>query len=112
MTEPRENATESDAPPLRRILLVAAVALGVGATAVVASSSLRKRPATSGQSTPRAPLELGQAEQSAFDDDGRGLQLRRQQRARLESYGWIDEKEGYVHIPIARACELELERRR
>lgn len=36
--------------------------------------------------------------------------LRREDNAYLTSYGWVDEREGLVHIPIDRAIELMAER--
>jgi hypothetical protein len=35
--------------------------------------------------------------------------LRAEERARLESYGWVDAARGEVHIPIERAMELLLQ---
>lgn len=39
-------------------------------------------------------------------------QLRADQQAKLNSYGWIDRQKGVVSIPIDRAMELELKRLR
>lgn len=36
--------------------------------------------------------------------------LRRAQQARLESFGWVDPGKGIVHLPIARAIDILLER--
>lgn len=36
--------------------------------------------------------------------------LRSEQLSRLESYGWLDEEGGVVHIPVERAMELLVER--
>jgi hypothetical protein len=36
--------------------------------------------------------------------------LRREENAHLNSYGWVDEREGLAHIPIDRAIELMAER--
>ena len=38
------------------------------------------------------------------------LQLRAEEQAALESYGWVDRKAGVVHIPIERAMQLLVER--
>ena len=32
--------------------------------------------------------------------------MRAQEEARLNSYGWIDEENGIVHIPIERAMDI------
>jgi hypothetical protein len=32
--------------------------------------------------------------------------MRQQETARLESYGWIDQERGVVHVPIERAIEM------
>ncbi len=37
-------------------------------------------------------------------------QLKNEQRSSLTSYGWIDKANGVVHIPIARAMALTVER--
>jgi hypothetical protein len=37
-------------------------------------------------------------------------QMRREESAYLTSYGWVDQREGLVHIPIDRAIELIAER--
>lgn len=57
------------------------------------------------------PLEAGQSkigivEQGLFDLAVRGQVEREKQRAVLNSYGWLDERAGIVHIPIDRAMEL------
>jgi hypothetical protein len=38
------------------------------------------------------------------------LRLRENESAELESYGWIDQKNGIVHIPIERAMDLTAQR--
>jgi hypothetical protein len=45
------------------------------------------------------------------EDERRELQdVRAPEDERLESYGWVDEKNGVVHIPIERAMQLTAER--
>lgn len=40
-------------------------------------------------------------------DPGRALKtLRQQEQSRLKSYGWIDQEQGIVHIPIERAMDM------
>jgi hypothetical protein len=38
------------------------------------------------------------------------LRLRENENAELDSYGWVDQKNGIVHIPIARAMDLVAQR--
>ena len=38
--------------------------------------------------------------------------LKESQRVRIDSYGWVDRKNGVVHIPVNRAIELMLQQAR
>ena len=38
------------------------------------------------------------------------LRLRENEKAELDSYGWVDQKNGIVHIPIDRAMDLIAQR--
>jgi hypothetical protein len=77
--------------------------------AVVTSSYLRMRqgerpavpiPAEIGRS------KIGLVEQQLFDQAVRGERDRAVREERLRSYGWVDRRQGIVHIPIERAMEL------
>jgi hypothetical protein len=65
---------------------------------------------------PATPFELQQASRLPplprlqVDPVEDLYQVRAQQRGALDSYGWVDRSQGIVHIPIARAMELILER--
>lgn len=65
---------------------------------------------------PRPPLSAGDAprlppEPRLQTTPVADLQrIRRDERARLETYGWIDRTAGTVHMPIDRAMQLLLER--
>jgi hypothetical protein len=44
-------------------------------------------------------------------DPGRALKtMRQQEESRLKSYGWIDQEQGIVHIPIERAMDMLVEK--
>ena len=44
-------------------------------------------------------------------DPGRALKtMRQQEESRLKSYGWIDQEQGIVHIPIERAMDILVEK--
>lgn len=44
------------------------------------------------------------------DPEGELTTMRREQAERLSSYGWVQQGEGTVHIPIDRAMDLLVER--
>ena len=49
--------------------------------------------------------EIGIVDQRMFELEGRAEQLRRAQRQRLGSYGWVDRDAGVIHIPISKAMD-------
>jgi hypothetical protein len=53
-----------------------------------------------------APRPMSRVEEEQFRVRYPRATLRDQQRAVLESYGWVDRARGVVHIPIARAMEM------
>lgn len=58
------------------------------------------------------PREIGAEtpiDTTAIEVDDEGLRIRAAQRARLESYGWVDRQAGIAHIPIDRAMDLVVE---
>lgn len=64
-----------------------------------------------GKGTPTAPILWSSSVPRLQVDPADELhRLRAQEDARLGSYGWVDRREGVVHIPIARALELMAER--
>jgi hypothetical protein len=50
--------------------------------------------------------KIGLVEQQLFDRAVRGERDRAVREERLRSYGWVDRRQGIVHIPIERAMEL------
>jgi len=57
-------------------------------------------PALAGQA------KIGIVEQRLFENANQGVAWKEQARRRLETYGWVDEAKGVVHIPIDRAMDL------
>jgi hypothetical protein len=57
---------------------------------------------------PRLPHDVAAIPEPRLQlDEAADLERRRQRElAHLDTYGWIDEKNGVVHIPITRAMEL------
>jgi hypothetical protein len=58
------------------------------------------------------PSDVEQFPQPRLETDERTeiFQFREKEEKRLDSYGWVDQKAGIVHIPIARAMQLVAER--
>lgn len=102
--------SEEDRIPSVPILLVGVGALVVFFLASFATLSFLRVKEGDRPLLP-VPQELGQSkiglvEQQLFESSTRG---RRDHEARLErlgSYGWVDRKQGVVHLPIERAMEL------
>jgi hypothetical protein len=55
---------------------------------------------------PPAPRTIGILEQSLILHTERGVELRRQQAAALEQWGWQDQDAGVARIPITTAIEI------
>jgi hypothetical protein len=53
--------------------------------------------------------KIGMVEQQLFDRSRRGALDRTAREERLRSYGWVDRREGVVHIPVDRAMQLVAE---
>lgn len=109
---------EEDRLPAWKILLASATALVVCAVMVVwAVSATRAREDAfrpSGVFMERwlGPRhEVAQVREDLFGEH-RGRSVLGQQRAVLESYGWVDRDRGVVRIPIQQAIDLVAEGRR
>lgn len=106
-------------PPVRseedRISTGTIVAVGVVSllvffvASVVAASYLRMRQGEH----PSLPIptevgrsKIGMVEQQMYNHAMRGERDRAARRERLRSYGWVDRRQGVVHIPVERAMEL------
>lgn len=49
--------------------------------------------------------EIGIVDQIHFDADDRLGKWRSRKQQRLETYGWVDRKQGLIHIPIEQAMK-------
>jgi hypothetical protein len=58
---------------------------------------------------PRHVASVGSIQQRPFERPAVGLELKAEQKRRLESYGWVDRNRGVVHLPIERAMDWSLE---
>ena len=104
---------EEDLVPTRKIVLVGVAALVVfflGSLAAAWGMQAMRR-----QVNPDGPIampteagkgKIGMVEQRLFENANQGVAWREQAHRRLESYGWVDEQKGIVHIPIERAMDL------
>ncbi len=98
-----------------RFVIWLTVSMAVGAAIVYGTYAFLEYRADVADATRRFPLAQGIAQEPSaprlqtqpFKDV---LQLKTEQRAVLNSYGWIDKTNGVVHIPIERAMALTLER--
>lgn len=52
------------------------------------------------------PREIARIDQTLIDIDEAAENERLRQREQLDTYGWVDEQQGLVRIPIERAFEL------
>lgn len=114
MSHPHDSGAhpraENDHVDSRSVLLVGFGALAVFILAGAATVTWVRH---SNAVTPQAalPPEVGQSkiglvEQQLFDGNLRGARDRVARLAQLEGHGWVDQKAGVLHIPIARAMEL------
>jgi hypothetical protein len=53
--------------------------------------------------------KIGMVEQQLFEKSRRGALDRAARQERLRTYGWVDRRQGVVHLPIDRAMELVVE---
>lgn len=114
-------AQEEDRVPGRRILIAMAVSLVLSALGVLCAWGLAVSepgvPRVSAPSDihPLVPLpaakDIEQARRELFAERPLGADLRAPKELRLQRYGWVDERAGVIHIPIARAMELYVQAR-
>ena len=101
---------ERDALAKRKVIAIALGSIGVLAIAVAASSwmldGFRAGRDIGPPAPSQAPMTLGTVEQGLFVGPPRGLDLRRDQRATLDRWGWVDRDAGLARIPIERAMDL------
>ncbi|HET9595961.1 MAG TPA: hypothetical protein VFP65_10290 [Anaeromyxobacteraceae bacterium] len=104
---------ELDLIPSGRIVWVGVVAMIVfvaGSLAAAWQMQVTRRvsnpegpvafPASAGQA------KIGIVEQRLFEHANQGVAWREQARRHLDSYGWVDQSKGVVHIPIDKAMDL------
>jgi hypothetical protein len=104
---------EEDRISSRRIVAVGIASLLLFFFASLAATRMmeRDRAALLPEGPPPAPREVGRAkigmvEQQPFERTRTGPEWKAEQRRRLDGYGWVDRKEGLVHIPVDRAMDL------
>ena len=92
------------------VIVVALVASGIGgAWLTIASgggSLTALAAAQQGGAAAPAPRSIEGLYQTLIERDDTTATLRRTDRRRLGTYGWVDRSRGVVHIPIARAMQL------
>jgi len=116
----RRHETSDHNP--RNVLIIAAsaaalIVLSLIAAAILSAVLIRHHPVQHMQplgilTAPNlAPLARFPGPDLTVDDDhNQMLSLRAAQETRLNSYGWVDRSNGIVHIPIACAMDLILQR--
>jgi hypothetical protein len=114
MTEhPSGVRSEEDRISTGTILLVGVASLVIfflgGLATVMFHDSVRA--ARPGPPVPRevGSSKIGMVEQQLFDWSRRGSLDRAAREERLRSYGWVDRRQGVVHLPIDRAMQLVAE---
>lgn len=110
MSAPFVVRQERDRLANRRLIATTLGSLGVFALAVAASGFLldgfREGRDLGPPAPSAAPTTLGTVEQGLLVGPPRGLDLRRDQRATLDRWGWVDRDAGIARIPIERAMDL------
>ncbi len=103
---------EEDLVPWGKVLLAVLTTLGIGAVLIVwdVSSSraheARLRPSGAFPERWLGPRHMvARVRQDLFGEQRR-VSFDAEQRALLESYGWVDPRRGAVRIPIDRAIEI------
>ncbi len=118
--EPSHNTEHLPPPPAQadeHVSTFKVVAVGVTALIVFGAAtywSARILRDTAGTLNPTrlspTPKEIGQPEigvvdQIPFDVTRAAERYRRNETARLNSYGWVDRQKGIIHVPIERAID-------
>lgn len=104
---------EEDRISSRKIVMVGVGALLVFFVASLGAIAAMKRQQARIIPDGPAPLpaELGQSkigvlEQRLFENSNQADVVNRVQRAKLESYGWVDPEQGIIRIPVEQGMEL------
>jgi hypothetical protein len=102
-----------------KIVAVGVIALAVFAAAVAWSARILDR--TARTLSPSGPLpvgkeigkpEIGIVDQVPFETTRAAERYRREQLQKLNSYGWVDQRKGIIHVPIEKAIEEVLAEQR
>lgn len=95
-----------------KIIAVAITALVIFALATWWSAGIYQKQSKALQPNGPDPIpavigspEIGLVEQVPFDLSRKSQLYQAEHRKRLESWGWVDQKTGVVHMPIERAME-------
>lgn len=100
----------------RPLLIAAIVAIAVGTAAVGIETFIldeNRQPIADVPKRPIAPASTtSPIEQTRIDLTARGLQKRAAATRRLQSWGWVDEREGIAHVPVDEAISLMLAEKR
>ena len=106
---------QADRISITKVLMVVFAALVIIAVGLVVAWYLLpaavRHPAPMAAPT-HAPPQIGILEQRPFETSNRGLELKTEQLEVLGQYGWVDRDAGIARIPIDRAMDLVLERKR
>lgn len=105
----RDIRQERDRVSRSLVVLAAVLVAAISAIYVAVSWALTSAPP--GAEVDRLPGELGVIEAARWEIETRAEVQAREDRARLNSYGWMDRDGGIIHIPIDRAIELYLQDR-
>jgi hypothetical protein len=98
-----------------KVIAVGVASLAIFALATVWAAVILKRETSQlekdrGTATPMTraehPAEIGIVDQVPFISDHRIDVWRKDNTARLNSYGWVDRARGIAHIPIDKAMEM------
>jgi hypothetical protein len=110
MTEPNDSPQEEDTATIGVPVLIGLVTLVIFAAGLGVVLFMMKRSHPSPRALIPPPREVGRSEigivdQPVFEGDRRlGTQMR-DQKSRLESYGWSNRDAGLIHVPVEQAMD-------
>ena len=102
---------EPDRLPGRWLAVIAAGAVIFSIVLVGAALLLERQRSDPAPEWPPPPSSVGAMETELFREEATRRELWPRQRARLQSYGWVDRRAEVVHIPLERAMDLWLRSR-
>lgn len=110
-TTPPSPPPEEERLPYRRVIAVLLGSMALFAGAVLWARDILRDETRAALPRGEAPAveagkaEIGIVDQQMFELEGRADRLRREQRRRLDSYGWVDRDAGVIHVPIQEAMD-------